>query len=219
MKVRFGDNAWYIKQNALWFNDTALIATDKIRLLGKHNYLNLLAAMALSNEVGATQEAMHNGGKNFAGLPHRFQYLTKKQGVSYVNDSKATNVGATVSAMLGLEDFAGKICLIAGGDSKEADLSELEPALERAHHVVTLGKDARKIIEFVSRDKYTIVDSMSEAVNIARNQMSDGDMVLLSPACASLDMYRNLKIEVMIFVDVLRRCHDRYMGTTFANQM
>ncbi|MCI2285663.1 hypothetical protein L3081_22640 [Colwellia sp. MSW7] len=136
----------------------------------------------------------------FTGLAHRCQRVPSKDGITWINDSKATNVGATLSAINGLAQTAStqveaqpSLILIAGGDGKGADLTPLKQPLQRhVRHVITLGKDGDKIAVLMSdENKITKVFSMNEAVQIAKARANKGDTVLLSPACASLDMFKN----------------------------
>ena len=132
--------------------------------------------------------------KRFPGLPHRCQWVRTLNGVDWINDSKGTNVGATVSAIAGIGDaIEGKIVLIAGGQGKGADFNEMHtPIADFARFVVLIGEDACKI-EAVIAEKVPVVyaSSLDEAVSLAHSQAQSGDVVLLSPACASFDMFRD----------------------------
>ena len=191
-----GVNRWGVAyhEEALWLfcDDTPLIATSDLPLAGRHNVENCLWALAL---VEPWIEPRHAAQLlvGFQGLPHRFESLSGPTGIRCVNDSKATNVGATVAA---LEGFArdGTLILIAGGDSKHADLAPLGEVMRgRAQLLVTLGQDAAALNEAASASGvlWRQVATMEEAVSTAFEHAKAGDTVLLSPACASLDMYAN----------------------------
>ncbi len=160
-------------------------------LTGAHNILNIQAAAGLAHFAGVSTEAMRLACLEFKGLPHRCQLVAEKQGVRWINDSKATNVGACVAAVEGIAgNTAGRLILIAGGDGKGADFSPLREVLHRyVALVITLGKDGHKIAALGTTSKH--VNSLTEAVNHAASVTKAGDVVLLSPACASLDMFDN----------------------------
>ncbi len=160
-----------------------------VALLGSHNHANLLAAMALADAAGVDKEAMARVAREYKGLPHRCELVAVKNGATWINDSKATNVGATVAALEGLSDYLGDVILIAGGDGKGADFRPLANALGSVTHLITLGRDGDKIAAL--KEGAIKVGSMAEAVSKAAELASSGDIVLLSPACASLDMYSN----------------------------
>ena len=132
--------------------------------------------------------------KRFAGLPHRSQWVRTIDGVDWVNDSKGTNVGATISAISGIGDsMQGKIVLIAGGQGKGADFSDLKmPIADYVRSVVLIGEDADKMEQAIDNVvQVTHAPSLAAAVSLAKNQAKPGDVVLLSPACASFDMFRD----------------------------
>lgn len=168
---------------------------ESLGIRGKHNEFNALAAMALANAAGGDPAAWLQTLRNFKGLDHRSQTVAVIEGVTYVNDSKATNLGACVAALEGLGDARRHIVLIAGGDAKNADLSPLrEPVSKYVRHVVTLGKDAAAVEAAVAGVvPVHRVATLPEAVRMCRSLARSGDLVLLSPACASLDMFRNFE--------------------------
>jgi UDP-N-acetylmuramoylalanine--D-glutamate ligase len=170
--------------------DTDFMLCADLPLEGRHNQANALAALALGAAVGLDKEAMCSALKNFVGLNHRMQKVAVKKGVNWVNDSKATNIGACIAA---LEGYDEKVILIAGGDSKGADMNELRPvAMEKTKAVILMGKDA-PLIEQALQGCVPLYQagSMIEAVRIAAHFAKPADTVLLSPACASLDQYKN----------------------------
>ena len=184
---------------ALAFGSQSLIGLAQLPLAGMHNALNYLAALALGYSAGWSLTAMVENLQGFIGLAHRCQRIATSDNITWINDSKATNVGATIAAINGLvQTFSvkdknkakQKLILIAGGDGKGADFSPLkQPLTDHVSHVITLGKDGDIISDLA---QYAIkVSSLKEAVAAAKSIANVGDIVLLSPACASLDMFKN----------------------------
>ncbi|MEX0740139.1 MAG: UDP-N-acetylmuramoyl-L-alanine--D-glutamate ligase [Pseudohongiella sp.] len=179
-----------------------LMPTREINLLGRHNVSNAMAALALGHAVGIPDSAMVTTLREFAGLPHRCQLLRNLRGVDYYNDSKGTNVGATLVAIESVaERTRGEIVLIAGGIGKDADFSPLLPALESyVKRVVLIGRDADKLARLIgSRADIMRATTMEEAVAEAASSAVDGDAVLLSPACASFDMFKDFAHRGRVF--------------------
>ncbi|WP_226645557.1 UDP-N-acetylmuramoyl-L-alanine--D-glutamate ligase [Microbulbifer variabilis] len=171
-----------------------LLPVDELAMVGKHNTANALAALAMGNVLGLPMDAMLSVLRSFPGLAHRCERVVDFQGVTYVNDSKGTNVGATQAALDGLATSTRKIVLIAGGDGKGADFSSLKKSASTLRAMVSIGVDGDKIARVFAEQCPTFrADSMADAVNKARTLAHSGDYVLLSPACASFDMYRNFE--------------------------
>tara|TARA_R110002050_G_scaffold57423_3_gene128857 strand:+ start:8033 stop:9394 length:1362 start_codon:yes stop_codon:yes gene_type:complete len=168
----------------------ALIAIEDLKIVGKHNIANALAALALGSAMGLAMPAMLIALQQYSGLPHRCRLVTEHKNVRWFNDSKATNVGASIAAIEGL-DASGKIVLIAGGVGKEQDFSALTAILKRhVHTVILIGRDSKLIADVVPKDIDTyFTATMQEAVFKANEVALAGDSVLLSPACASFDMF------------------------------
>ena len=167
---------------------------EDIKIKGRHNWQNALAASALANAYGVALQFILDVLKSFAGLPHRSQWVRTLDGVDWINDSKGTNIGATMSAIAGIGDsMQGKIILIAGGQGKGADFTELRSSVaDYARTVVLIGEDADLIEKAISDlVKVIRVSSLDDAVTTAKTLAIPGDVVLLSPACASLDMFRD----------------------------
>ena len=188
------DADFYIaRQNdveCLMHHDQCLLPLAQLPLEGRHNAANALAALALGTAIGLEAQAMCDALRHFKGLDHRMQRVAKIRGVTWVNDSKATNIGACVAALQG---YDRKVILIAGGDAKGADMNELTPAVkEKAKSVVLMGKDAG-LIKQALNDCVPVyaAENMAQAVHISAGLAAAGDSVLLSPACASLDQYKN----------------------------
>ncbi len=172
--------------------DNLLLASE-LQLLGRHNISNVMAALALGQAAGLPMAAMLEAARTFRGLPHRCEFVRNLDGVDYINDSKGTNVGATVAAIESLVPEQGKVILIAGGDGKGADFTSLaEPVHRHCRAVVLIGRDADAIAQTLPEDVAIVrAVSLSGAVAQAQGLALAGDRVLLSPACASFDMFRD----------------------------
>lgn len=184
---------FYLKRGAieqLMHGDQPLLDTAELNLEGSHNMANALAALALGHAAGLDMNAMCRALKKFKGLPHRMQKVAEVKGIRWINDSKATNIGACIAALNGYER---KVILLAGGDAKGADMTELTPiAKEKTKAVILMGKDAKLIAQALENIVPThFAANMQEAVHIAASLAEPGDNVLLSPACASLDQYKS----------------------------
>jgi len=167
-----------------------LLATSELALVGRHNQLNALAALAAGELMGLELPAMLQVLAEFPGLPHRMQLVARKQGVDFINDSKATNVGAAVAAV---ESIDGIIVLIAGGESKGGDFDDLSNAVsDRLRAAVLIGSDADRIADALA-DKTLVViaNGIDDAVVQAAGYAESGDTVLLAPGCASFDQFPN----------------------------
>ena len=174
-----------------------------IRMAGRHNVSNALAALALGSAAGLEQQAMIAALAEFQGLPHRMQPVAEHDGVHWYNDSKGTNVGATLAA---ISSVGGRVVLIAGGDAKDADLTPLRDAmLQHGRAAVLIGKDAPRLQQVLQGVvPLAMAADMSEAVRQARDLATAGDSVLLSPACASTDMFRNFEERGEAFSQAVR---------------
>ena len=187
----------------LCHGDDRLLSVDEIKIKGAHNIANVLAALAMGSVLNIPQRFMLEAIKNFSGLEHRMQWVLEKEGVNWFNDSKATNVGASIAAIEGLP---GLHVLIAGGEAKDADFAPLaEVAGQHLRAAVLIGRDANSI-EQVLNGVVPVVHAadMDEAVIKASELAQVGDNVLLSPACASFDMYRNFEHRGQVFVNAVR---------------
>lgn len=168
--------------------DELLLPISELKVAGMHNVANALAALALGECVGLPIKSMLESLRQFSGLPHRCQWLAEHDGVSWYNDSKATNVGAAVAAIKGM---TGKVVLLAGGEGKGQDFSSLHDAMaEKGRAAILFGRDAELIGEALDNVvPVQRVNSLLEAVNAAKLVAQSGDAVLLAPACASFDMF------------------------------
>jgi UDP-N-acetylmuramoylalanine--D-glutamate ligase len=182
--VSHADELWLAR------GDRRLLPAAAVRMAGRHNLTNALAAMALGEAAGLSLDAMLDTLAEFQGLPHRMQFVAEHDSVRWYNDSKGTNVGATLAAIAGIDTG---LVLIAGGDGKGADFSALAAALrDKGRGAVLIGRDA-PLLEQVLQGVLPLARAgdMHEAVRKAAAMARPGDAVLLSPACASTDMYRN----------------------------
>jgi len=187
-------------EDYLCFGAQRLIAVSELKINGQHNVANALAALALGQEANIPLAAMLVALKEFSGLPHRSQWVAEKNAVSWYNDSKATNVGATIAAINGIK--ANRIILIAGGQAKGQDLSPLKEVVKnKVKHLVLLGEDAELLNnELSDYTEVSFANDLSEAVKKANKVAIAGDVVLLSPACASFDMYSGYEQRGGLFV-------------------
>jgi UDP-N-acetylmuramoylalanine--D-glutamate ligase len=186
-----------------------LMPADALRVRGRHNAANALAALALATAVGCPLAPMLHGLREYAGEPHRVEFIARVNGVEAYDDSKGTNVGATVAALNGLgEDKApSKLLVILGGDGKGQDFSPLATPVQRhARAVATLGRDAEGIEQVLRYTGVTVQrhDTLEAATRWCFDRAHAGDAVLLSPACASLDMFRNYAHRAEVFVAEVR---------------
>ena len=173
------------------FKGEKLIALSDIHLAGMHNVLNIMAALGICLQLGVSPALAVKHLRSFKSAPHRCVEIARVNDIRYIDDSKATNIGATIAALEGLAPtIQGKLILIAGGDAKGADIASLSPYLTKyVSHVFALGKDAHLFEKSFAHT--TRVATMKDAVKAATRLAAPGDVVLLSPACASLDMFKN----------------------------
>ncbi len=184
--------------------DTDLLNFAECRIAGLHNATNALAALALCRAIGLNRAPLLAALREFKGLPHRVEWVTEINGITFFDDSKGTNVGATCAAIAGLPP---KVVLIAGGEGKGQNFDPLQLHIQRnARGVVLIGRDAPIIAAAIKAANVPMIaaDSMQEAVQKAFSAAQPGDAVLLSPACASFDMFRNYVHRAEVFVDAVR---------------
>ena len=179
-----------------------LLPLSRLRLRGRHNAANAMAALAMCEALALADAPVLAALADFGGLPHRAQWVADIDGVHYVNDSKGTNVGATIAAIDGM---SGPLVLIAGGDGKNADFAPLAAACRRkVRHAVLIGRDAARIGAALEESSTEFAADMASAVRAARRAARPGDTVLLSPACASLDMFRDYVHRGEAFIAAVR---------------
>jgi len=202
-----------IKHNgAQWLAEGSepLLATDKLKIVGQHNIANALAALALGSAMALPMAEMLTALQQYSGLPHRCRLVVENGGVRWFNDSKATNVGACIAAIEGLAD-CGKLVLIAGGEGKDQDFSELTAVIEKhVVAVIVLGQDAAEVAQVVPSHIPTHhVVTMQDAVVKAKEIVKQGENVLLSPACASFDMFSGYAERGNVFETLVKeQCND-----------
>jgi UDP-N-acetylmuramoylalanine--D-glutamate ligase len=179
-----------------------LMPADALRIRGRHNALNALAALALAGYAGGDLASMLFGLREYTGEPHRMEPVTVHNGVEYFDDSKGTNVGATVAALQGL-GVDRRLVVILGGDGKGQDFAPLsEPVSRFARAMVLIGRDAPLLRDVLQHSGVKLLNAatLEEAVMLCSEQAHSGDAVLLSPACASMDMFRNYAHRAEVFV-------------------
>ena len=193
------DRDFGVSGNKLRQGTTEIASVADLAIRGSHNVANALAACALATEMGASIDALARGLRTFKGLPHRLQLVATRRGVEWYDDSKGTNVGATVAALRGL---GRKAVLILGGEGKGQDFSPLrEPVRQFASRVLLIGRDAPLIAKVVNGERCA---SLEDAVQKAAQLAKSGEAVLLSPACASFDMFRDYRHRGEAFAQAVR---------------
>jgi UDP-N-acetylmuramoylalanine--D-glutamate ligase len=190
-----------------------LMPADALRVRGRHNAANALAALALASAIGCPLAPMLHGLREYGGEPHRVQWVATVDEVEAYDDSKGTNVGATVAALggLGADKAPARLLVILGGDGKGQDFTPLAAPLARhARAVATLGRDAATIEAVIEGVPFRRHATLEAAVAWCFEEAQPGDAVLLSPACASLDMFRNYGHRAEVFVQAVQAlAHDR----------
>jgi UDP-N-acetylmuramoylalanine--D-glutamate ligase len=186
-----------------------LMPADALRVRGRHNAANALAALALATTIGCPLAPMLHGLREYAGEPHRVEFIATVAGVDAFDDSKGTNVGATVAALngLGADKAPAKLVVILGGDGKGQDFAPLlEPVTRHVRAVATIGRDAPAVEAALAASGVPLQrhDTLEAATRWAFQRAHAGDAVLLSPACASLDMFRNYAHRAEVFVAEVR---------------
>jgi UDP-N-acetylmuramoylalanine--D-glutamate ligase len=185
-----------------------LMPADALRIKGRHNASNALAAVAMASSIGLPISPLLHGLREYEGEAHRVQSVSIIDGVEYIDDSKGTNVGATLAALNGLSNQSqrARIILIVGGEGKGQDFSPLSDAVARhAKAVILIGRDAPLIKEALANTEVSLMDasSLEAAVQEATKLAVSGDLVLLSPACASFDMFKDYAHRALVFVDAI----------------
>jgi UDP-N-acetylmuramoylalanine--D-glutamate ligase len=192
------DGEWWLTRRG-----ELLLAVSAMKIKGLHNAANALASLALGDALGLPMPAMLEELVSFPGLPHRSQWVADIRGVTYINDSKGTNVGATIAAVSGMQ---GPLIMIAGGDGKNQDFAELADVFRgKVRHTVLIGRDAAAIAKALAGVcTLETCPSLEDAVRAAAKAAQPGDTVLLSPACASLDMFRDYTHRGAVFTQAVK---------------
>lgn len=192
-------NQFGLVDNHLAYGKKLLLPVSDLKIQGRHNYANALAALALGHSIGLSLESMIAALKKFPGLPHRCEWIATENNITWINDSKGTNIGATIAALEGIgKTLNGKIVLIAGGLGKDADFTLLKDAVKNyTRDIILIGQDAELISNAISPSIYNhhikFASTLKEAVITAKSLALSGDAVLLSPACASFDMFQDFE--------------------------
>ena len=203
LDLPIGDSDYGLDDVSIMRGREKLVALSALSLVGLHNAANAMAALALCEAVGVEPRTLVPALCRFSGLPHRVEFVAEIKGVSYYDDSKGTNVGATLAAVQGL---GRPVAIILGGEGKEQDFSPLKTALaQHARAVALIGRDAAPIAAAIDGCGVPIKHcaDMPEAVRWCAAQAKFGDGVLLSPACASFDMFRNYAHRAEAFIDAV----------------
>jgi UDP-N-acetylmuramoylalanine--D-glutamate ligase len=195
-----------VNETCLAHKGEAWINVNQLQVSGRHNWANCLAAMALANTIGISKQAIIDAMLNYKGIPHRSEWIAEVDGVEWINDSKATNVGAASASIEGRDR---PVILIAGGESKNADMGVLYQVIkQKVKLVLLMGVDADRLEQaWRGATRIEKVENMAAAVTRAKQQAQPGDCVLLAPACASFDMYPKFEARGDDFADNVRRLH------------
>ncbi len=183
--------------------DNILMSIDEVQLIGEHNTKNILAALALGDQIKLPISSMIQSIKNFKALEHRLEWVAKKQNIDYYNDSKATNATSTIIAIQALMYKHQNIVLILGGIAKKEDYTLLFKFINKGiTGVVLIGQSTHKFSQEINTNTTIYANTMQEAVNIARSMINNG-VILLSPGCASFDMFDNFEHRGHVFKDCI----------------
>ncbi|MGI6324820.1 MAG: UDP-N-acetylmuramoyl-L-alanine--D-glutamate ligase [Bacilli bacterium] len=182
----------YLLKGAIYYNDEKIINTEDIRITGMHNYENIMAAIVVAKEYQVNNKIIKEFLEDFAGVEHRQEFVAKINGITFYNDSKATNIVATQTA---LKSFIKPTILILGGMERNQNFHDLTDYMTNVKQIVCYGETKNRIKEFASEQKIDciVVDNLEEATNVSYKLANDGDIVLFSPACASWDQYKSFE--------------------------
>lgn len=195
-------NGAWLDNEYMYFKKERIIRLEDIVLVGAHNKQNILAAIAIAKLMGATNSGIHQVLTTFSGVEHRLQFVTNKNNRLFYNDSKATNMLATEKA---LQSFTQPIILLAGGLDRGDDYTELIPFLKDVKEIIVFGETAKKLKEVAVKENKIVqeVINVQEAVHIAYEHSKQGDVILLSPACASWDQYKTFEERGNMFIQAV----------------
>lgn len=191
-RTRKVEDGAFLKDNAIFFSGIRIIGIDEMKIKGVHNVENAMAAAAMAASAGADRDSIEAVLREFPGLEHRLEFVREKDGVVYINDSKGTNVGAVLKSV---EGFARPVILIAGGLDKGSDFGPLyTPFKQKVKLLILIGRAAKKMHDALfGATEIAYADTLDEAVGLASRRATPGDVVLLSPACASFDMFKDFE--------------------------
>lgn len=202
---RFVHEGVYIQDETIYYKEMPIVHIDHIVLPGAHNLENIVAAIGAAIEAGANKERIQHVLKMFTGVAHRLQYVTQYKGRTFYNDSKATNILATSKA---LQSFTKPIVLLAGGLDRGNSFAELSKYMDNVHTLVTFGESKQKLADTAKKagvKNIIYAKWMEDAVEKAFAQSNEGDIILLSPACASWDQYRTFEERGNRFIDAIEK--------------
>lgn len=194
-------------QTFLVHGDETLLPTQSVLLKGQHQYANILAALAMGESINLPMPDMLTALTQFAGLPHRCQWVASVRGVDWYNDSKATNVGSALAAIEGIgPEIEGKIILLAGGLGKNADFTQMHESVAKyVRQILLFGRDKHVIAQALEgAAPITLIEDLPSAVELANDSAEAGDVVILAPACASYDMFRDFEHRGDVFMELVR---------------
>ena len=188
------------------YEDRSIVHKEEIALKGTHNVSNALALLSIARQFGIKEHSCVDVLRDFPGLPHRCEFVGNYNNVTYINDSKATNVGAALAAIEGLKDDYSEITLIAGGDGKGSSFEDFGRVInQNVTNLVLIGKDGPAISSFIDEHvRVQFAAEMKEAVAKAKSVAKENGVILLSPACASLDMFTNFEERGALFVSAMK---------------
>jgi len=191
-------------QEWIFAHGAAVMPRAEVKLHGRHNIANVLASLAIGDAAGLSRQAMIQAIREFTGLPHRTEWVAEINGVTFINDSKATNVGACIAALHGMDK---PVILIAGGDGKGADFRVLREAVgQKVKALVLIGRDSSLLREALGDLVQTVMaTNLSKAVEASAQIAIAGDVVMLAPACASLDQFKDYQERGLIFQQEVRK--------------
>lgn len=194
----------YLENNAIYYNNEKIIDTSDIKIKGNHNYENIMVAIIVSKEFGVTNESIKRILKEFGGVEHRIEFVKELHGRKIYNDSKATNNESTIIA---LKSFTEPTILIMGGLDRNIPFDPIKDALTNVKLVVCYGETKNKIKDFMTANNVNVIvtDTLKDSVKIAYENSSEGDVILLSPACASWDQFEDFEVRGKVFKEEVNK--------------
>ncbi|WP_261979204.1 UDP-N-acetylmuramoyl-L-alanine--D-glutamate ligase [Buchnera aphidicola] len=196
--------------NCIWlcYKSTKLLNTNKLLISGQHNYINALSALSIVHNLNIDIKISLKALQQFLGLPHRFQFVYKRNNVVWINDSKSTNIGSTQSAINNLLPYViGKIRLILGGDGKLADFSLLKPYLKHENIIIYCYGKSQRTLSTLFPEKSMCLNTLKDTVYFIKKILKPHDIVLLSPACSSVDQFSNFEERGNVFMKLIKDIH------------
>lgn len=200
----------YLSENTLYFKDERILESYQLGVPGKHNIENALASIAVTKIIGAKNDVIQKSLTNFHGVKHRLQFVANVNGRKFYNDSKSTNTLATINALTGFD--RAHVILIAGGLDRGNDFDELIPSINGIKAMVVYGETKQKLMESAQKAEVNIiikVETLKEAINRAYDVSMSKDIILLSPACASWDQFKNFEVRGDIFIEEVEKLKEK----------